>query len=780
MFGLPNWRSLQTRIAAGMLVVVLGILWVAEYSLSQSLRRDMEAAISAQQYSTVSLIAKEIDRSIVERLSIAESLAESLTSGVLAFPAATQRLIEERKIPGRIFNWGIIVTDSTGTAIASVPTDLHRTGTNYKEYDFIAKALSTGDVQLPDPVISPNSGLPVFTMVVPIIDDNQHTIGLVIGVTNLAQSNFLDEIGLAKYGNTGDFLVTAPVGRLYVASSDKRRVMKSGPARGVNPVYDRYIDGYEGSGIAKSSRGVVEMSSSRRIPTTGWLMQSVLPVDEAFAPIEAMERHLIVVSLVLTLVATLISWWWLHLQLRPLSEASTLLRNMREGVIPRQALPVVRPDEIGLLTEAFNGLQATIIDEESRAAEHTANRRLRHIVSFVPGMLFQYRLHADGRSDFPFVSEGIREIYGIAPEEAEGNASLLLDTMHADDREAFLASRNESARTLEPWNADYRIVLPDGQSRWLMITAQPERVGAGETFWHGFITDISERKAMAAELEQYRDHLEHLVEIRTADLEAARAEAERLAGVKSEFLANMSHEIRTPLHGMLGLAHIGKRNTDDDSKAHRTFDKILHSGNLLLGIINDILDFSKMEAGMLKIESAPVDLAAVLSESLELMQERADAKKLPLALITADDLPPTCRSDALRLRQILLNLLSNAVKFTEQGSVSLEAKFAGQQLVFRVIDTGIGIPAEQRDSIFHPFEQGDSSTTRRFGGTGLGLAITARLVELMGGSISVDSTPGQGSCFEVRLPYVAVSPSVATLSHDDSGQQHQTLTEIHQ
>ncbi|HLO62322.1 MAG TPA: ATP-binding protein [Azonexus sp.] len=766
MFGLPNWRSLQTRIAAGMLIVVLGILWVAEYSLSHSLRRDMEAAISAQQYSTVSLIAKEIDRSILERLSIAEALAGSLAKGPLASTTATQRMLEERKIPGSIFNWGIIVTDSSGTAIASVPTDLNRTGSNYKEYDFIAKALSTGEVQLPEPVISPNSGLPVFTMVVPIVDDNQKTIGLVIGVTNLAQSNFLDEISLAKYGNTGDFLVTAPVGRFYVASSDKRRVMKSGPARGVNPVYDRYIDGYEGSGIAKSSRGVVEMSSSRRIPTTGWLMQSVLPVDEAFAPIDAMERHLLLVSLVLTLVATLISWWWLHLQLRPLSEASNLLRDMREGAIPRQALPVVRHDEIGLLTEAFNGLQATIIGEESRAAEHAANRRLRHIVSFVPGMVFQYRLHADGRSDFPFVSEGIRDIYGIGPEEAEHNASQLLDSIHPDDRAAFLAGRNGSAETLEPWNADYRIIQPDGQSRWLMITAQPERIGAGETLWHGFITDISERQAMAAELEQYRDHLEHLVEVRTADLEAARAEAEHLAGVKSEFLANMSHEIRTPLHGMLGLAHIGKRNTAADSKAYQTFDKIIHSGNLLLGIINDILDFSKMEAGMLKVESTPVDLPTVLSESLDLMRERADAKKLSLTLVTADNLPSAYRGDPLRLRQVLLNLLSNAVKFTEQGSVVLEAKRSDEQIVVRVLDTGIGIPAEQTDSIFNPFEQGDSSTTRRFGGTGLGLAITARLVDLMGGSISVASTPGQGSCFEVRLPYVSVSSPVAASNND--------------
>ena len=275
MPGLPDWRSLQTRIAAGMLVVVLGILWTTEYSLSRSLRRDMEAAISAQQFSTVSLIAKEIDRSILERLNIAESLAGSLSADTLASPAATQALIDGRQIPKRIFNWGIIITDHTGTAIASAPVDLKRTGSHYGDYEFIAAALNTGKPQLPEPVISPNSGLPVFTMVVPINDAQGKTIGLVIGVTNLAESNFLDEIGSAKYGNTGDFLISAPKGRIFVASSDKRRVMKAGPPPGINAVYDRYLEGYEGSGIAKSSRGVVELSSNKRIPSTGWLMQAV-------------------------------------------------------------------------------------------------------------------------------------------------------------------------------------------------------------------------------------------------------------------------------------------------------------------------------------------------------------------------------------------------------------------------------------------------------------------------------------------------------------------------
>jgi len=248
--------------------------------------------------------------------------------------------------------------------------------------------------------------------------------------------------------------------------------------------------------------------------------------------------------------------------------------------------------------------------------------------------------------------------------------------------------------------------------------------------------DISQRKALDAARDQ------------------ALAEAERLTRVKSEFLANMSHEIRTPLNGVLGLAQIGCRDSAGRDKASETFAKIVQSGKLLLGIINDILDFSKIEAGKLEIESLPVELLAVLREVTNLMNERAQAKGLAFRIRKAPDLPTVCKTDPVRLGQILINLLANAIKFTESGSVTLGIARDGEQLVFTVADTGIGMTPEQVARLFRPFEQADGSTTRRFGGTGLGLAITHRLLQLMDGNIRVDSQPGVGSCFEVRLPYI--------------------------
>ncbi len=762
-----NLRSLQLRLTLGVLVVSLIVLWSAVLILDQTLRKDLENSISAQQFSTVSLLATELDRSIRERQQIVKSIADDYRSALLGDSPAAQAALEQHTLPESIFNWGLIVIDNRGVAVASIPREIRRTGVSFIDYQGVRDALAGREGVITDPMFSEHSRQPVFAIMAPIRDRNDRVIGAIAGVINLLRPNFLDQIGNSKYGMTGDFLITAPKTRSYVTASDKSRLLKNGPPRGINPVYDKYIDGYEGSGLARSSRGVLELSSSKRIPATGWLMQSVLPADEAFAAINDIERHVFVISSALTVLLGLLCWWWLRRQLRPLAETSQLLTDISNGKAPRQVLPIYQNDEIGQLTAAFNSLQEFIIAEEAKAADHAANTRLRQIVSGVPGLVFQYCLHADGHGNFLFASDAIKTLYGLTPEQVAETTEPMREMTYPADYPQFFATLQAAAQTLSPWRHEYRICTPDGKIKWLLIRAIPEAGADHSVIFCGFVADISEIKAMEgelrdaiaehtrmdAEIARYRDHLEQLVAERTADLEHARAEAICLAMAKSEFLAKMSHEIRTPLHGVLGMTHVGLRAADEGSKAHDAFVKIQRSGKLLLGIINDILDFSKMETGMLKLESLPVDLNSILLETLEMMREGAAGKGLDLCLVRADNLPASCLSDALRLRQILLNLLSNAVKFTSVGTVRLEADLDGEELRFRIRDTGIGIPAEQLSSIFNPFEQGDNSTTRRFGGSGLGLAITEHLVHLMGGTISVDSTPGSGSCFSVRLPY---------------------------
>ena len=496
-FQLSGRASLRTRITLGMLLALILTLWLATWLVSHGLRQQMEDTISAQQFSTVSLAAREVDRSLKERMQALQSLAQHLQT--MPLDKGLQQELERRPVLQLLFNWGIVVLDQHNMAIASTPRDLGRTGSSYSQRDYVQQAWRQGGMLITEPMRGYHTGQPVFSMLYPIRAANGHPIGLLMGVTNLALPNFLDDISSAKYGSTGDFFITAPLSRRYIVSSDKSRLLKEGPPVGINPLYDRYLAGYQGSGIATSSRGVVELSSSVRIQSTGWLMQAVLPAEEAFFPIRHMQRQLFGMALCLTVLAGSFCWWWLRRQLHPLGEATQLLSRMRDGELPKQALPVRQQDEIGLLASSFNGLLQRILHEEEQAAEHSANRLLRKIVSHIPGVVFQYRLFADGHGCFPFASDALRDIYGISPQDVLQSADPVRDRLHPEDAEAFFAALHSSAANLSQWRAEYRICLPDGQIKWLLVEAMPEREGDILT-WYGFIADISQAKAMEAEL----------------------------------------------------------------------------------------------------------------------------------------------------------------------------------------------------------------------------------------------------------------------------------------
>lgn len=335
-----------------------------------------------------------------------------------------------------------------------------------------------------------------------------------------------------------------------------------------------------------------------------------------------------------------------------------------------------------------------------------------------------------------------KELFGFSP-DFQVTYEAFLSRIAEGERDAIDLAVQRALRDNTEYHVEMRVALPDGSLKWVMSKGRGFYDEKGEpTSMHGIALDITDRKNYETELVE------------------TRAAAEAGSRAKSQFLANMSHELRTPINGIMGILQLllGGFKGALDTEQKELLAKADRAARSLLRIIEDILDLSRIEVGKLSLKKETFPIREAISDVVELFTMEAHRKELELSCVIDEGLPHIFTGDAVRIRQVLVNLVGNALKFTDRGVVTVAVTAQSGPadgsipVTFSVTDTGIGIPREKIESLFKPFTQLDPSDTRRYGGAGLGLAISSRLVEMMGGTMSLQSEEGAGSSFSFTIP----------------------------
>ena len=502
-----QWRTLQTRVTLFSLIFFLASLWALAFYASYALRDDMERTLGEQQFASVSLIADQVNSELADRMAALKLVADEVSVDIADRPVALQRLLEQRALLKSLFNGGVMALRRDGTAMADVPFSAGRMGVNYLDVDSVAAALKDGQSTIGRPVIGKTLKAPVFNMATPIRNAEGQVTGALLAVINLGKPNFLDKITQLRPGSDGGYLLLAPQHKLVVTATDKSRIMQAVPEPGINLMHDKYMAGFEGHGIAVSSHGVEELSAARRIGQAGWLMVSVLPTAEAFAPIYAVQQRMLFATIFLSLVAGGMIWWlisWiLRRQLLPLLSATQTMADWSDSMIDPQVLPVTRPDEIGELLNEFNRLLHTLGQRENALKESES----------------RFRTLADNASALVWIAGVDKLCYyfnkvwfdftGRSLSQEQGNGWA--QGVHAEDLQRCMTTYVTAFDARRAFCMDYRLRRHDGVYRWLTDQGVPRYDDQG--VFLGFIgtcIDITDR-INAEKFEKFRSHILELL-----------------------------------------------------------------------------------------------------------------------------------------------------------------------------------------------------------------------------------------------------------------------------
>jgi PAS domain S-box-containing protein len=655
-----------------------------------------------------------------------------------------------------------------------------RIGVNYSDRDWMIEVLK-GKSTISNPVMGKKLKAPLFAMTCPIRDAKGKVIGALWGAITLDKQNFLSKITDNNYGKTGGYLLVSRQIRTIVFATDKNRIMEPLPGPGINPLIDRFIQGYEGTGITvRPIDGVEVLSSAKGIPVSGWYVAALLPTEEAFAPAHALQNRVLLATIFLTLLAGGLTWWMLKRQLAPVFTTIKTLATLADTNHTPQPLPITRQDEIGELIGGFNRLLETLrereealfvvkdtlqdINDELLATEEMlrgqigeyetsqkllkgseersrqAEEEFRELVDHLPVVVWQ----TDERGTVRYISKVVTLIDGYTPEEVyAGGAEQMFSRIHPDDQGFVMASFCALFAEGAVFDVVFRLQHKEGHWIWVHDFAYATTILDGVHVARGVLSDVTERKQAEAE----RQHLEHQFQ-----------QAQKLESL-GVLAGGIAHDFNNILTVIMGHCYMVKEDMIPEEEYKAAFQKIETAGSRATDLCRQMLTY----AGKSRMEQTRVNLWLLVDEVVKMLQA-AIKKNVTIELDLKRDVPEI-NGDSAQIQQIVMNLIINSADAIGEANGTIRVVLtktvfegdqtadtfgtiikAGRYACLEVTDTGCGMDEATQKRIFEPF------FTTKFIGRGLGMSAIHGIIKSHEAILQLTSKPGVGTTFKVYFP----------------------------
>ena len=743
--------SLKTKVTLSTMIIFLVSIWVIAFYANRMLIVSMQRQLGDQQFSTVSIVASQVNQELENRLKALNDIAGDITPAMMADTPALQAYLEQSAILPLFFNGGAFVTLPDGTATASIPISAGRGGLNFIGQENIATALKEGKTAFGKPNIGKALKVPVLGIATPIHNAQGKVIGALVAVIDLSKPNFLDRITENRYGKSGGYLLIAPKYRLIVTATDRSRIMTPSFPPGANSLVDKFMQGYEGSGVFVNSVGEEVLDSAKRVPIADLLLTASLPSAEAFAPIHDMQQRLLISVIFVTVLAGTTIWLMirgmLKRQLSPMLAASRELTIISDANLAPQPLQIAtRQDEIGELIGGFNRMLETLKNRERllRESEYffKESQRAASIGSY----------HVDFVTGIWKSSEVLDTIWGIDRDYVRSIQGWL-DIIHPDDRQMMdQYLKEEVLSQKKPFSHEYRIVRQnDGGTRWvygLGVVSFDEYDNIQSMI--GTIQDITDRKK--SEEDRYA-------------LEQKFQQTQRLESL-GVLTGGIAHDFNNILTVIVGNCSLAKMNPGNEKS-------YLPNIEMAAARATELCRQMLAYAGKTQTTKTEVNLSILVDEIVSMLKTTLPHNTVIKPHLSAD--LPCINADASQIRQVVMNLIINASEAIGkvQGEVNISlAKTtiiagspvndyhgrsipSGAYVCLEITDNGCGMDEQTKLRIFEPF------FTTKFTGRGLGMSAVIGIISSHGGALQLFSHLGQGTTFKVYLPVPTSDPAGA-------------------